>query len=91
MDQTILIQLAQETRSDVKKLLEGMAGLEQRVRHLERLRPSKIHKAGIATAGAGALVVAVLQGLQAAGWIRVPVASAAPPPALIADHGPGGR
>lgn len=93
-DSTLMLQLLQETRDDVKKLVANAAAAGERLTDLER-RADVTDKrladapaaaggtnlkrdAGLA-AGTSALVVGVIQALSALGWLHTSPAQAAPP------------
>jgi len=82
----ILLQLAQETRDDVKSLGKSMSALEARVSALEATanpRSSSKRDVGL-VAGASTVVAGLLALLQALGVVHAPPASASPPPAITA-------
>lgn len=89
----LILTLVQETRDDVRVLVQESARAQARLDALERRAdaidkrletgvpsPSKTRDAGIA-GGAAALVVAVFQILAAMGWMPAQGAPVVPPPA----------
>jgi len=88
---TILLQLAQETRDDVKHLLQGMAALEARVSTLEAAQgpQANMKRDAVMVGTAASLAPIVVWVLQSLGLVRTPVPPVPmPTPPAIAAPAP---